>query len=386
MNAEANAEERIRIARTALVARFPYFAPVAFLMSLVETPPVGTMAVDHRGRLYYNPAFVQDLTDQELVGLIWHEVNHLVRDHPTRGQNLPDEGRRMVAADLEINDDAEEAKVTLPTGEHRGVYPEDYGLPGHLTMEEYYYLLPEGVRKPQGAFDREGSGEGGEPAPWELPDDSGTSPEVLNVARRQVAELVLQATAKKQGHVPAGLARWARDYLNPKVDWRRVLKRLVKGGLQASQKQKPTYNRVHRRSQAYHPYALPGHYSLRPRVAVVVDTSGSMGENELSRALAEIRALLKTVRQVTVYSVDAQAHNVQKVFRADQIHLFGGGGTRMGAGIEKAQSDKPDLIIVLTDGETDWPANPPRAPVVIGIIGPSDRPTPWWAKTVRIAD
>jgi predicted metal-dependent peptidase len=386
VNAEANAEERIRIARTALVARFPYFAPVAFLMSLVETPPVGTMAVDHRGRLYYNPAFVQDLTDQELVGLIWHEVNHLVRDHPTRGQNLPDEGRRMVAADLEINDDAEEAKVTLPTGEHRGVYPEDYGLPGHLTMEEYYYLLPEGVRKPQGAFDREGSGEGGEPAPWELPDDSGTSPEVLNVARRQVAELVLQATAKKQGHVPAGLARWARDYLNPKVDWRRVLKRLVKGGLQASQKQKPTYNRVHRRSQAYHPYALPGHYSLRPRVAVVVDTSGSMGENELSRALAEIRALLKTVRQVTVYSVDAQAHNVQKVFRADQIRLFGGGGTRMGAGIEKAQSDKPDLIIVLTDGETDWPANPPRAPVVIGIIGPSDRPTPWWAKTVRIAD
>jgi len=381
-----NAEERIRIARTALVAKFPYFAPVAFLMSLVEAPPVDTMAVDRRGRLYYNPAFVQDLTDQELVGLIWHEVNHLVRDHPTRGQNLPDEGRRMVAADLEINDDAEEAKVTLPTGEHRGVYPEDYGLPRHLTMEEYYHRLPEGARKPQEAFDREGSGEGGEPGPWELPDDSGTSPEVLNVARRQVAESVLQAAAKKQGHVPAGLARWARDYLEPKVDWRRVLRRLVKGGLQASQKQKPTYNRVHRRSQAYHPYALPGHYSLRPRVAVVVDTSGSMGEHELSRALAEVRALLQTVRQVTVYSVDAQAHNVQKVFRADQIRLFGGGGTRMGAGIEKAQSDKPDLIIVLTDGETDWPVNPPRVPVVIGIIGPSDRPTPWWAKTVRIAE
>jgi predicted metal-dependent peptidase len=121
-------------------------------------------------------------------------------------------------------------------------------------------------------------------------------------------------------------------------------------------------------------------------VAVVVDTSGSMGEHELSRALAEIKALLKTVRQVTVYSVDAQVHTVQKVFRPDQIRLFGGGGTRMGAGIEKAQSDKPDLIIVLTDGETDWPANPPRVPVVIGIIGTSDRPTPWWAKTVRIAD
>jgi predicted metal-dependent peptidase len=381
-----NAEERIRIARTALVAKFPYFAPVAFLMSLVEAPPVNTMAVDRRGRLYYNPDFVGDLTDQELVGILWHEVNHLVRDHPTRGQNLPDEGRRGVAADLEINDDAEEARVTLPTGEHRGVYPEDYGLPRRLTMEEYYHRLPQGIRKPQEAFDREGSGEGGKPGPWELPDDSGTSPEVLSVARRQVAELVVQAAAKNQGHVPAGLARWARDYLNPKVDWRRVLKHLVQNGLRVSQKKKPTYDRPNRRSQAYHPYALPGHYSLRPRVAVVVDTSESMSQDELSRALAEVRALLKTVRQVTVYSVDTQAHNVQKVFRPDQIRLFGGGGTRMGAGIEKAQSDKHDLIIVLTDGETDWPANPPRAPVVIGIIGPSDRPTPWWAKTVRIAD
>jgi predicted metal-dependent peptidase len=111
-----------------------------------------------------------------------------------------------------------------------------------------------------------------------------------------------------------------------------------------------------------------------------------MGEHELSRALAEIKALLKTVKQVTVYSVDAQVQSVQKVFRPDQIRLFGGGGTRMGAGIEKAQSDNPDLIVVLTDGETDWPANLPRVPVVIGIVGQSDRPTPWWAKAVRIAD
>ena len=379
-----NAEERIRIARTALVAKFPYFAPVAFLMSLVETPPVGTMAVDRRGRLYYNPDFVQDLTDQELVGLIWHEVNHLVRDHPTRGQNLPNIPRRGVAADLEINDDAEEAGITLPTGKHRGVYPKDFGLPPRLTMEEYYHRLPEGTRKPQEAFDREGSGEGGEPGSWELPDDSGTSPEVLTVARRQVAELVVQGEAKRQGHVPAGLARWARDYLNPKVDWRRVLRRLVKGGLQASQRQKPTYNRVHRRSQAYHPYALPGHYGLRPRVGVVVDTSGSMGEDEVSQALAEIRALLRTVRQVTVYSVDASVHTVQKVFRTEQIRLFGRGGTRMGEGIKRAQADRLDLIVVLTDGETDWPAKPPGVPVVVGIIGSSDSPTPWWAKTVRI--
>lgn len=379
-----NAEERIRIARTALVGRFPYFAPVAFLMTLVETPKVGTMAVDQRGRLYYNPGFVQDLTDQELVGILWHEVNHLVRDHPTRGENLPNKRKRVVAADLEINDDADEAGVALPQGEHRGLYPEDYGLPRRKTMEEYYHLLPEEAQKPDHTFDRAGSGEGGDPGSWELPNDSGIGPETLAVARRQVAELVVETLGKARGTVPAGLARWARDYLNPKVDWRRLLRRLVKGGIQTAQRQKPTYNRPHRRSAAYHPYALPGHYSLRPRVAVVIDTSGSVNDRELSQALAEVREILKGVRQVTVYSVDTEAHTAQKVFRTNQIKLLGGGGTDMGRGITRALQDKHDVVVVLTDGETPWPTKPPGIPVIIGIIGETTQPTPWWAKVVRI--
>lgn len=44
--------ERIRAARTALVARFPYFSPVAYLLSLVESEKLPTMAVDNRGKLY----------------------------------------------------------------------------------------------------------------------------------------------------------------------------------------------------------------------------------------------------------------------------------------------------------------------------------------------
>jgi predicted metal-dependent peptidase len=121
-------------------------------------------------------------------------------------------------------------------------------------------------------------------------------------------------------------------------------------------------------------------------VAVVIDTSGSMGEKELGQALGELKALLRHHRP-TVYTVDAEVHTAQKVFSLDQVRLLGGGGTDMGRGIEKAVEDGHDLVVVLTDGYTPWPEKPPRATIVIGLIhdkGESPPEAPPWAKVVPI--
>ncbi|RTH01340.1 hypothetical protein CSW50_09590, partial [Thermus scotoductus] len=83
-------DERIRTARAAMVAKFPYFAPMAYTLTLVETRLVPTLAVDRHARLYYNPDFLATVDDRQLVGLMWHEVNHLVRDHPGRGKPFHD--------------------------------------------------------------------------------------------------------------------------------------------------------------------------------------------------------------------------------------------------------------------------------------------------------
>jgi predicted metal-dependent peptidase len=112
--------------------------------------------------------------------------------------------------------------------------------------------------------------------------------------------------AKSQGTVPDEIVRWAKQKLKPQVDWRRELRAAVQGALAWTMGLEDyTYTRPNRRQSALPQVVLPSLRKPLPRVAVVVDTSGSMGEGELAQALAEIGAVLRQVREVTVLSVDA---------------------------------------------------------------------------------
>ncbi|MFC7511404.1 VWA-like domain-containing protein [Streptomyces thermocarboxydus] len=85
---------------------------------------------------------------------------------------------------------------------------------------------------------------------------------------------------------------------------------------------------------------LPSLRRPLPWVAVVVDTSGSMGDAELAAALAEITGVLREVgvrgNRVTVLACDADVHAVSRVTSAEQVTLGGGGGTDMRVGIDAA--------------------------------------------------
>ncbi len=141
---------------------------------------------------------------------------------------------------------------------------------------------------------------------------------------------------------------------------------------------------------------LPAMHRPIPNVAVVCDTSGSMHEELLARALAEVEGLLARgglrQAQVRVLAVDTNVHTVRRVSRASQVELAGGGGTDMGVGIAAAARlrPRPSVIVVLTDGFTPWPANPPKGVhVVVGILAQSTIPVdrfapPAWARIVRI--
>jgi predicted metal-dependent peptidase len=215
----------------------------------------------------------------------------------------------------------------------------------------------------------------------------GVSEAVAKVAVRQTAEEVLKRASKEPGSVPAGILRAAEAILKPRVDWKSVLRAKVgKAIVDLNARERPTYHRPHRRQGALGNVLLPGAYGLKPEVAVVIDTSGSMGEKELGQALGELKALLRHHRP-TVYTVDAEVHTAQKVFSLEQVRLLGGGGTDMGLGIEKAVEDGHELVVVLTDGYTPWPEKPPRATVVVGLIHPKGEEPPKappWAKAVPI--
>ncbi|MEM2615663.1 MAG: VWA-like domain-containing protein [Thermoplasmatales archaeon] len=125
-----------------------------------------------------------------------------------------------------------------------------------------------------------------------------------------------------------------------------------------------------------------------PSVAVVVDTSGSISDEMLAQALAEISGILRGLGQregVHVLAVDAAVQSCRRVFRPEQVQLTGGGGTDMRVGLAAAEKLRPtpQVCIVVTDGYTPWPDRPPqRMKVIIVLTG--DGKSPEWARTVKI--
>jgi hypothetical protein len=78
------------------------------------------------------------------------------------------------------------------------------------------------------------------------------------------------------------------------------------------------------------------------------------------------------------------------VNRAAQVDLSGGGGTDLGAGIRAAGElrPRPSVLVVLTDGDTEWPSHAPAGSrVIIGLLGrfsPDVRPPPPWARVIVV--
>jgi predicted metal-dependent peptidase len=134
-----------------------------------------------------------------------------------------------------------------------------------------------------------------------------------------------------------------------------------------------------------------------PRVAAVLDTSGSITDRVLREFSAELIGITRAsgvASGVNVLPCDAQVYEVQRVrSRSDveRLILTGGGGTDMAMGIAAASSlhPRPHIIVVFTDGETPWPTEPPKQiDSVIAVLSRAgaEGQVPSWCSTIIIDD
>jgi predicted metal-dependent peptidase len=344
-------------------------------------------------RIYFNPERVRQLLAQaettqralRQLAFLWvHEICHVLRRHAERAKEKGAEPIQWnIAADLEIND-AQWKGLEIPEA-FPPLLPKQLGLPEGKLAEFYYDALEKEVRSTSGEWEGvsdEGSGVHGQKRWWELPADDKRAPARSEIdkelVQREVAEEIRQR--KSWGDIPAGWKRWAEEVLNPKVNWRDLLKRKVRGALTIGTGQRIDYSfaRPHRRAEVYDPVLPPSlQGDFLPRIACVVDTSGSMSKRELAQALAEVRKVLETFRlPITVIPCDAVPYEPIQVFtssQAQRLRLRGGGGTNMIAGIEAALKLRPipDVVIVLTDGDTPFPPKRYKVPVLFGIFDPT---------------
>ena len=403
--------------RLRTVAKAPYLASALWSVVLVESDKVPSMGVDKHWRLYINPEGIKDWTPDEQVGVLVHEVGgHLIRGHWSRGENLgirpPDFGLPSVemaykafvwnvATDCSINDDIQ-TEFSLPDSV---VLPEMYKLPKG-KIAEYYYdellknkqlkdIFKAGVVLLGPMNGNDGSGAGNMPGEWEVgvgadavdkngnPVGDGVSPGEGELIKRQVAQDIQEH--KKRGTVPGFLDRWADEILRSKVDWRTKLSAAIRGQIaNVSGLTDYTYRRPSRRQSSFPRVVLPSLRGTLPKVSIAVDTSGSMGAKDLSRAAGEIAGVLSAINcEIEIFAGDTQVYEKQTIKDVRKMKLTGGGGTDMRVLIDTMDKAKCGFAILITDLETPWPETRPkhiRRLIIVGTRSGSENEVPNWAK------
>jgi len=375
--------EKIRAARAALVRKRPYMAQ-AIIRPVVVTDQVPTMAVDQDWNMYANTDFVASISLPELAGVVYHEALHLVLDHARRGQMaVPHFGKEVwgLATELEINSRILSEGFPLPGDPPT---PQKCGFPEGLTAEEYAELLSrkQSKQKTGSQSADEGSGVDGIPRPWEI--GSPLEPIDPEAAVRTIARSVLEARKTESpaaGTVPGHLVRWAETVLKVKADTVQALVQRFASTL-SSLGMAPTWMRTNRRA-AWTSLRIPGHQGKKVHIAIVLDTSASMTDDDVARGVRLVTQLASSAgAEVDVLCVDAEVHSVQRgVTGTTKITPVGGGGTDMRVGIEEAARLSPDVIVVFTDGETPWPEKRPAKAVIVALTADNDVP-PWAQKVV----
>lgn len=396
--------EKLYAARLHAARVRPYLATALFALHVVESRRVPTMAVDRHWRCYASPAFVARTPVEQLAGVWVHEVSHLLRDHHGRGdrwareRDLTGRGERLrmnIAADCEINDDIYGDGLARPEG---AVTPARLGLSEGQLMEEYLGQFTLGPYTQSMVWLDCGSGADGLEREWDLGEDGahGLSREELDAVRFRVA----QGITARPGSVPKRWRRWADDAFHPPQPWRALLGAAVRAAASGPGGDDYTYGRPSRRSAGLPGVVLPSLRRRPPKVTVIIDTSASVSDAELGSALLEVTAIGRAVGGrrdlVTVLSCDAAVNVVHPLCQAEGIQLIGGGGTDLRSGFTKAlrATPRPDVVVVLTDGQTPWPTAQPQCRTVVGLF-PRDsgwdedtdrvpRLPPDWARVVHV--
>ena len=356
--------------------------------------------------MYLDPEVIGATEVPELGFWLVHQVSHLLRQHAARSpvpsavaSDGPGASRSAgdrawnLSGDAEIDDDLAAGRLTVPPD---AVTPKRLGLVDGLTAEQYWDRLrpdaePEPARGAPCDVPDCGSGCDGRPRSWDT-DRPGLGAAAAKLVQRDVARRI-QEHQRQRGDVPAGWNRWADEVLEPTVNWRRLLSAAVRRGMaDVAGRVDFTYRKPSRRASSVPDVVLPSLRQPLPQVALVIDTSGSMSDGMLAQCLGEVSGVLRSLgvgrRSLRVVCCDAQAHEAQRVMKVSDVELLGGGGTDMGVGLARAAElrPRPDLVVVLTDGYTPWPEQPPKGiRVVVGLLDDQGSSPPW-AQPVLVGD
>lgn len=391
----------IRIAIQRLASRYPYHAKILERFTVQHRSDTQTMAVAANGdgvMLYFNAEFVLGLSIDELIGVLLHEVHHVLFGHILMDLSAFDDlWAFIVAAEVTVNEFVNEPLPGTPITLDQ--FPD---LPSHESTIRRYERLKEvqqrfTLRIPmgnpivvhRGGNDRIMIDEHELWGPSECNTDKAdaTLKSILQEAAIGIAPDTipreLQQILRRQGIgvTPGSGTTTLAGTSRARLNWIRLLRHHLGQA-------------VHRRHDLRRPPRrmpelvgiVPGrsHHSVKPRITAVIDTSGSLTPDLLETISAELGRLARSFR-VTVVECDTKIQRTYPFKAITDVRGRGGTDLRPPFQPKLLRKLRTDLIVYFTDGYGPAPTSPPRMPV-IWCITPDGKTPATWGRVIHMEE
>jgi predicted metal-dependent peptidase len=402
------AQEEVSRCIVELVRSEPFYGHILGGLQRHFTKEVETLAVGLRGdaiQLMVNPIFfLKGLTKLDnRTAVLKHEVLHIVFKHLFRNQTLSNHPRLWnIAADLVVNQYV--APYKLPNGAILlSTFP-DLGLAPDDTADNYYASLAKlhnEIMGKMGFIKRSKNPKSAENLKkilsQEMPSDhscwadsrgsdidgertGANIPQMVRDALKQISEdQIIKAyertkASKASGILPAWLDRYIEDLLNsrkPQINWRNTIRMFA-----ASSRRSKMISTMQRESKRFEALeGLPHNPGLKlkrfQKMAVAVDTSGSIDDASLSTFFSEINGMYKQGADITIIECDADIRRTYQYGGKVPECVKGGGGTSFEPVMQwlKNARTRYDGCVYLTDGFAEAPETKPPCKLLWVVSG-----------------
>ena len=314
-------------------------------------------------QLTINPDFFTNLTEDQRIGILKHELLHISFGHLTYRDSFENKKLFNIAADLEINQYIDEnflprEALFLDT------FPE-LNLPTRAGTKVYYDLLQQACDDGNCPSLQTILGEMNGDSIYDHPTwdefEELTEAEKRLVQKQiehQIKE-VAEQTEKRRGTIPGELSEIIDRILNippPKFDWRGYLRRFVgNSSIVYTKKMRRKYNKRYSEN--------PGlKIKFKNHILVGVDTSGSVSSNELKEFYNELCHMHKTGHKISVAQCDSSLKDVKEFNPRKDWEIHGRGGTDFQPVVDHFNQNKRayTALIYCTDGEAPAPEECPK--------------------------
>ncbi len=349
----ARADEELGRAVIALIREEPFFG---HLLSGInreitnEQTSAGVTIRKGRPLLRINPDFfVNGLPEQgQRSAVIKHEVLHLLLDHPGRFDPTHMDAQIFaLAANVVVNQLVGDKWPSPPGAIDLDSF--DFPLPPDMSVEWYYRELMEH----RDEIPEEMEPRHSDSAQWGNSEDQSEE----SISQHELAKAMRDAkdrSGEDFDELDAQIQELVEsliEELQPSVNWRRVIRMFTN-----SSRRTRIANTLRRPSKRYGTY--PGIKVKRiHRLAVVVDTSGSIKEDSFGDFFAEVRAIWRQGSQVTVIEADNAVRDTWEYRGQVPPKAKGRGGTKFDPALQWVADATPpfDAVLYFTDGKAPAP-------------------------------